>query len=135
MENSKLDENFEHDLYQVLTEYYGENWSNIWDKEEDGFILRIKVFGNILTKEDIPIVDDETDKVTHKNVEELTWDELRSLHKHYIQVRMYHEDKQLSMRPRDIEIFDSVEDEMDRRCQSGYEGLHPDEIKKVEESL
>ena len=66
MENSKLDENFEHDLYQILTEYYGEKWSNVWDKEKDGFILRIKVFGNILTKEDIPIVDDETDKMTNK---------------------------------------------------------------------
>ena len=28
MENDKLDEDFEHDLCQVLTKYYGDNWSN-----------------------------------------------------------------------------------------------------------
>tara|TARA_R100000152_G_C6632185_1_gene79435 strand:- start:44 stop:481 length:438 start_codon:yes stop_codon:yes gene_type:complete len=132
MENDKLDEDFEHDLCQVLTKYYGDNWSNVWDKEADGFYLRLKVFGNILTKEDIPIVDDETDKVTYKKVEELTWDELQSLHRGYIQVDLYHDERQLPMPSRDIEIWNIVEIEINWRRQSGYEGLHPDEIKKVE---
>tara|TARA_R100001086_G_scaffold241445_1_gene168366 strand:+ start:580 stop:753 length:174 start_codon:yes stop_codon:yes gene_type:complete len=52
MENDELNENFEHDLYQVLTQYYGENWSVVWDKEEDGFYLRLRVRGDILTKKE-----------------------------------------------------------------------------------
>ena len=48
----ELNEEFEHDLCQVLTEYYGENWSNVWDKEENGFYLRLRVWGNILTKKE-----------------------------------------------------------------------------------
>tara|TARA_R110000851_G_scaffold64498_1_gene146851 strand:+ start:97 stop:243 length:147 start_codon:yes stop_codon:yes gene_type:complete len=40
-----MEEQFEHDLYQVLTEHYGHNWSNVWDAEEGGFYLRIKVWG------------------------------------------------------------------------------------------
>ena len=52
MENGELDENFEHDLYQVLTQYYGENWSNVWDSEEDGFYLRLRVWGKSLTKKE-----------------------------------------------------------------------------------
>ena len=52
MENGELDENFEHDLYQVLTQYYGENWSNVWDSEEGGFYLRLRVWGKSLTKKE-----------------------------------------------------------------------------------
>ena len=52
MENGELDEEFEHDLMLVLTEHYGENWSNSWDSEEDGFYLRLRVWGKSLTKKE-----------------------------------------------------------------------------------
>ena len=59
MTDRELDENFEHDLYQVLTEYYGENWRNDWDSEEDGFYLRLRVWGN---KPKPPVLSDEQRK-------------------------------------------------------------------------
>lgn len=46
-----MDEDFEHDLYQVLNDHYGENWTNVWDEENDGFYLRIKVWSKKLENE------------------------------------------------------------------------------------
>ena len=59
MENGELDEKFEHDLYQVLTRYYGENWSNVWDSEESGFYLKLRVWGD---KPEQPVLSDEQRK-------------------------------------------------------------------------
>tara|TARA_R110000796_G_C14486532_1_gene427275 strand:- start:597 stop:923 length:327 start_codon:yes stop_codon:yes gene_type:complete len=66
MTDEKLNEKFELDLYQVLTEYYGENWRNDWDSEEDGYYLRLRVWGAI--KEilsptpEVPLLSDEQRK-------------------------------------------------------------------------
>tara|TARA_R110000851_G_scaffold157672_2_gene300540 strand:+ start:130 stop:279 length:150 start_codon:yes stop_codon:yes gene_type:complete len=40
-----MNEEFETDLIQILTTHYGDNWSNVWDAEEDGYYFRIRVWG------------------------------------------------------------------------------------------
>ena len=59
MTDGKLNEEFEHDLCQVLTEHFGENWHNVWDSEEDGFYLRLRVWGD---KPEQPVLSDEQRK-------------------------------------------------------------------------
>ena len=70
-----MNEQFEHDLYQVLTEHYGENWSNVWDAEEDGYYLRIRVWSK---KEEEDEEKDEEVNPTPKYRSDLIKDELRS---------------------------------------------------------
>ena len=42
----KPPEEFEHELIGVLQEHYGENFDYNWDSEEDGFYIRLRVWGH-----------------------------------------------------------------------------------------
>ena len=39
-----MPEDFEHELIGVLQEHYGENFNIIWDAEENGFYIRLRVW-------------------------------------------------------------------------------------------
>jgi len=41
-----MPEEFEHELIGVLQEHYGKNFDYNWDSEEDGFYIRLRVWGH-----------------------------------------------------------------------------------------